>query len=733
MRRKGETASDLLLKGKIPGEATGIQVKKTVCCICNPLTHCGIDAYVKDGVVVKVEGSQDNPHSEGTLCPKGAASRQFIYHPDRILTPMLRKRGKGVNGFESISWDQAFEVIADKLLKIRDESGPESVVFFTGYTKWYRPFLQRLAHLFGSPNYCSESSCCFYATRMAFELTYGKIGDPDIANSKCLLAWSGNPFHSFSPVARHLVAARENGLKIIDVGPLITPLTAHADIHLRIRPGTSGALALGIASVIIREGLHDVEFVQKWTHGFEEYRAYVEGFSPEVTERITGVPADRIVSAARLYATTKPASMMFSANAAVHHTNGLQNQRAIAALVGLTGNWDRKGGNHVIGPSYYHVFAGIRDRYEEFAHPRPWEEMAPRVGEDVYPLFCQSMNEAQSMHIPFQIRAQKPYPIRAIVGFGMNYRMWPGSDFMAESLRKLDFLMDVDLFMTDTARMSDLVLPACTSFERSELKIYPQQYVIWTEPVIEPLGESRSDADIIRGMVRCLEIEDPLLQEGHKAWIDWILEPAAIRMSELEKNPGKYLYKGEGPPPYEKYKTGGFPTPTGKMEFSSTILEKAGIDPLPIFQEPKLSPISAPQEAESFPLILTTGARIPMYVHSQTFRLPWIRKLRPDHPMADLNPKDAGERSIRQGDSIQLLTSRSSIRVKANLTEMVPPGVVNMYHAFPTADINLLVEPDYLDPISGFPGFKSLLCEIRKAEEQEENHERLWLNCKRNA
>ena len=709
-----------LLKSKIPGEATGIQIKKTVCCICNPFSHCGIDAYVKDGVVVKVEGSRDNPNSEGTLCPKGAASRQFIYHADRLLTPRLKKKGKGVDSFQSISWEQAFEVIGSRLNQIKQESGPESVVFFTGYTKWYRPFLQRLAHAFGSPNYGSESSTCFYATRMAFELNYGSLGVPDMPNTKCLLVWSGNPFHSFTPGARHLVAAREKGLKIIDVGPLVTPMTGHADIHLRIRPGTSGALALGMAHVIIREGLYDKGFVQNWTHGFEEYSAYCDGFTPEVTERITSVPRERIVEAARLYATTKPSAMMFSANAVVHHTNGVQNQRAAAALIGLTGNWDRKGGNRVVTPSYYHVAAGIPDRYEEFAHPRSWEGMAPRVGEDVHPVFCKLINEIQSTQIPFQIQSQKPYPIRAVVGFGMNYRMWPGSDFMAESLKKLAFFVDVDLFMTDTARMADLVLPACTSFERSELKIYPQQYVVWTEPVIQPLGQSRPDAEIIQGMAECLGVDDPLLRKGHKAWIEWILEPTGIRIAELEQNPGKYLFKGPFPSPYEKYKQVGFPTPTGKMELSSTVLEKAGMDPLPTFREPKLSPVSTPEVARSFPLILTTGARLPMYVHSQMFRLRWIQKLRPDHPMADLNPKDASDRGIVQGDPILLLTPRSSVRVKANLTEMVPPGVVSMYHAFPTADVNLLIEPDYRDPISGFPGFKSLLCEIKKATDEEE-------------
>ena len=682
--------------------------------MCSPLTHCGIDAYVKDGVVVKVEGSKDNPHSEGTLCSKGSASRQFIYHPDRLMTPQLKRGSRDSQVFDSISWDQAFEIIASRVSKIKKESGPESVAFFSGYTKWYRPFLQRLAHCFGSPNYCSESSVCMYAMAMANILNYGWMAGPDIKNAKCLLVWSGNPLHSSTPVARHIITARENGLKIIDVGPMLTPLTALADIHLRIRPGTSGALALGMANVIIKEGIYDVEFVENWTEGFEDYKAYVESFTPEVTEQITGVSADLIVRAARLYATTKPAAMYLSANTLVHHTNGVQNQRASAALIGLTGNMDRKGGNHAIPPSYYHVPAGIPDRSEELAHPRPWGEMAPRVGQDVHPVFCKLVNEGQSMHLPFQIQSQKPYPIRAVVGFGMNYRMWPGSDFMRESLKKLDFFVDVDLFMTDTAKMADLVLPACTSFERSELKIYRQQYVIWTEPVIKPLGKARSDADIIQGMAESLKIDDPLLLKGLEAWIEWMLEPTGIKMSELKKNAGKYLFKGKGPIPYEKYKKGGFPTPSGKMEFTSTILKEAGQDPLPTFKEPKLSPVSTPQVAKSFPLILTTGARLPMFIHSQTFRLPWTKNLRKDHPMADLNPQDAEKRGISAGDEIMLLTQRSSIKVKANLTEIVPPGVVSMYHAYPTADVNLLIDPDYRDPISGFPGFKSLLCEVKK-------------------
>lgn len=708
-----EINPDRIPKGKVPRKESGIEIRKTICSICNPLSHCGIDAYVKEGVVIKVEGTKENPHSAGTLCSKGAASRQYIYNKDRLRTPRIRKGSKGSGKFESISWDKALDIITDRLQKIKQENGPESVIFYVGYPKWQRPYVKRLAHSFGSPNYCSESSTCYQATAIAAKLNYGYFGPPEIPKARCLLVWSGNPFYSNTTMARKLLDARERGMKIIEVGPLITPLTNHADIHLRLRPGTDGALALGMAHVIIEEGLYDQEFVGKWTLGFEDYRAYVQEFSPTTTEMITGVPADLIVKAAKLYATTKPAGLLTSASPTVHHTNGVQNHRALTALIGLTGNFDREGGNYVIPPNYLYIANGLIFREVEFAQSRPFSEMPPRVGEDLYPVWSKLVSEAQAMHIPNQIRSKKPYPIRALLGFGLNYRMWPGSDYMKESLGMLDFLVNVDLFMTDSARLADVILPACTSFERSELKTYAEGFVIWTQPVISPLGESRSDLDIITDLAKRLIPDDSFLPKGYEVCADWIMEPSNLTVGELKEYPAGQMVKNIKMPPYQKYEKAGFPTPSGKMEFSSTILKEVGLDPLPEYQEPKLSPRSTPKVAEKFPLILTTGSRLPNFVHSRTFRLPWTKGLSPD-PFLEINPEDVGVRGIASGDRVVLSTLRGSIKIKAEVTEKVPPGVVNIYHAYPEVEVNQLIEPDYLDPISGFPGFKSLLCEVKK-------------------
>lgn len=710
---------DRILKGKVPGKESGIEIRKTICSICNPHSHCGIDAYVKDGVVIKVEGTKENPHSAGTLCSKGAASRQYIYHKDRLRSPLLRKGLKGSGQFEPVSWDKALDIITDRLQSIKEETGPESVVFFVGYPKWQRPYVKRLAHSFGSPNYCTESSTCSQAATVAAKLNYGYFGPPEISKSKCLLVWSGNPFYSNTTMARKLLDARERGLKIIEVGPLVTPLTSHSDIHLRLRPGTDGALALGMAHVIIEEGLYDEEFIEKWTVGFEDYRSYVQEFPPSRTEAITGIPAELIIKAGKLYATTKPSGLLTSASPTVHHTNGVQNHRALTALIGLTGNFDREGGNYVIPPSYLYVSNGLIFREAEFGQPRPFSEMAPRIGQNRYPVWCKLVSEGQAMQIPNQIRSQKPYPIRAMVAFGLNYRMWPGSDYMRESLGMLDFLVDVDLFMTESAKLADIILPACTSFERSELKTYAEGLTIWTQPVIPPLGESRSDLDIITDLAQRLSPDDSLLPKGYEVCADWIMEPSKLTVEQLKKYPAGYMVKDIKMPPYRKFEKAGFPTPSGKMEFASTLLEKVGLNPLPEYLEPKLSPRSAPEVAKKFPLILTTGARLPNFIHSRTFRLSWTRGLTP-HPFVDINPEDAEVREIASGDEVILSTPRSFIQIKAEVTEKVPPGVVNIYHAYPEIEVNQLIEPDYLDPISGFPGFKSLLCEVKKVGTEEE-------------
>jgi anaerobic selenocysteine-containing dehydrogenase len=521
------------------------------------------------------------------------------------------------------------------------------------------------------------------------------------------------------------------------VDPRKSPIAAIADLHLQLRPGTDGALAMAMANVIIGEGLYDREFVSEWTRGFDEYRAYAAEFPLDRAEQITGVPAALIREAAVLYATTKPAAMMPSSTPVVHHTNGVQNQRAAAALVGLTGNFDIPGGNVPQPFSWLEIGgAGFTTREHQFKMPGKWSDMPPRLGADRFPVWTEMIDQGQAMDIPRQINSGEPYPLRGLLGFGMNYRMFPGSTAWLNAVQKLDFICAVDLFSTDTTKYADIVLPACGSVERSEVRGYPQKYVIYTQPVIEPLGESRSDTDIIFGLAQKLGLDyqkyDESPSEGlggflpdgapdfgaaFDAAMDWILEPSGLKVAELKKHPGGMPVPNPLPVTFKKYEKNGFPTSSGKMEFVSSILEKysdrPGIDGLPVYNEPRLSPISTPDIAADYPLVLGAGTRLPMFIHSRTFRLPWTRSLRRDAAV-DINPADAARCGISQGDLVELSSPYGSIQVRANVTELAREGVAHMYHDYPEADVNTLLSGDYLDPISGFPGFKSSLCAVRK-------------------
>jgi anaerobic selenocysteine-containing dehydrogenase len=700
----------------VPGKnSPSPSISKTICSICNPVSHCGIDAHVEGGRVVKVEGSLENPHSAGTLCAKGAANRQYIYHPDRLLKPLLRTGRRGEGRFETISWQRALDLIGERLGAIKEETGPESVFFYVGYPKWMRPFVQRLTHSFGSPNFGTESSCCATAVKTASFLNYGAAPLADIRHASCLLVWSSNPFYSNSSTVRRLLEARERGLKIIEVGPLHTPLSKHADIHLRMRPGTSGALALGMAQVIIAEGLHDQEFISQWSHGFAEFEEYVKKFSPQKTQQITGVPADKLIVAARLYAASKPAAQLSGMSPTTHHTNGVQNQRAISLLIGLTGNFDVQGGNYALPPSYLNQPAGFTSRENDFSLAASLAELPPRVGQKEHPVWCKLIPQAQAMALAGQIESGEPYPIRALLGFGFNHRMWPGPSRLAGSLKKLDFIVNVELFKTESCDMCDLVLPACTSFERSELKVYPypSRYAVLTQPVIPPLGQSRSDADIVSELAKRITPHDELLCAGHEAWLSWMLEGSGLDLDELAKHPGGMELDFITYPPYRKYLKKGFNTPSGKMEFSSGLLKKHGLPGLPVYAEPWQSPVASPELFEGYPLILTTGARKPGLVHSRTYRLPWIRRLYAE-PELDINPADSAALGLEAGGRARLETPQGSIEVQVNPTEMVPQGVVSIYHGHPAGDVNDLFDPSYRDPISGFPGFKSALCRVLK-------------------
>ena len=710
---------ELKIKGKIPGPDTGIEVRKSVCAICDPGTQCGLDLYVKDGKIIKVAGTKEAPHSHGTLCSKGAATRQYVYSPERIKTPLRRTGERGSGEFEQISWDEALDEIASKLNAIKKEFGPESVMFFSGYAKWARPYLMRFAMQFGSPNYLTESSTCATAMIMAQQLTYGAPAGPDFKNTNCVVYWSHNPSATKSLNLKGIDKKIESGVKVIVIDPRVTDLAQRADVFLQLRPGTDGALALAFGHVIVEEGLYDKDFVANWTRGFDEYKQLVADMTPEKAAEICCVSAADIRAAARMYAEAKPACVHFSAAPVVHHTNGVQNYRAVFCLIALTGNLDIAGGNRMNPPSLVHQPGGFPTREREFTCASKLSELPERIGSRRFPVWTRLCNEAQACDIPRQIETGQPYPLKAFFALGLNYRMFPGSQEFIDQLCKLDFIVDADLFLTDSAKYADIVLPACSSVERREIRCWPMGYVQFTQPAIEPIGESRSDVDILSELSKRLELGDELLEAGIEACVEWMVEPSGLTVEELDKHPEGMWVPSAKPPAERKYLNNGFRTPSGKVEFVSSVLEEfegEGLEALPSYREPAMSPISRPDLVDEYPLVLNLGARLPMFQHTRTFRLPWTRTLSPD-PHADINPEDAAAAGIVDDAWMTIATPKGKVVVRAHVTNRVRVGDVHMYHDWPQANANDLIDGDYLDPISGFPGYRSSLCRIAPADE----------------
>ena len=705
------TKQEELIRAKIPCKESGIIIKHTMCDICTPGPQCGIDAYIKDGKVIKVEGTKGFPSNDGKLCTKGASNRQYIYRQDRIKSPMRRTGPKGSGEFEPISWDEAYREIAAQLNRLKQRYGPESVAFVCGYSKWFRPFLQRLAFSFGSPNYMTESSACYRATVVSSKCVFGVPVITDLRNTKLFIAWGSNPFINMYPLGRGLMDFKEHGGKVVVIDPRNTQAAQKlADIYLRPRIGTDGALAHAMAKLIIENGWCDDEFIQKYVYGFEQYRDYVMQFDLDTAERITGVPAGDIRKVAELFAKTDP-SVINPSNAITHRTNGCNNYRAILSLMAITGRFDRSGTCYPDYETYCHSDGGFRSLEEQFV-----DEVRPQtdkkgVGWDRFPLWADMVDEAQGMHLAAQILTGEPYPIRGMLGLGVNTRMYPDTRRFVKALSQLEFFAADDIFWTEACRYADIVLPASTSFERSEVKCYAGRFINYTKPVIAPVHDNRSDTDIICDLANALDLEDDLLRSGYDKCLQYIMSPAGIEDWEaFRMHDGPILVPKRAP--YQigsMLASGQVPTPTGKIQmYSEAVAKYPHSDPLPVYQEGDDG-----VDPAKYPFVMCAGARLPNAVHTRVHKCSWPRALRPDVSV-DINPADAERLGISQGDGVELSTHVASIQVKANVTELTNQGELQMYHGYEEANINDLIDADHLDPYTGFPGYKQFRCALKK-------------------
>jgi anaerobic selenocysteine-containing dehydrogenase len=689
---------------------------KTVCRSCHG--GCGVIAHVKGGKVIKVEGDPDSPISHGSLCSRGLAVTQLAYHPDRVLYPMQRKK----SGWQRITWDQALDRVTEKFQAAKDQYGAESILIGQGTGRDFESHFSRFGNLLGTPNMITAGHMCYLSRIAATLTTCGRHPAIDYAgNPACIVMWGCNPLWT-NPDEYKGVSfwrAYQKGAKLIVIDPRKGFLAKRADLWLQVRPGTDAALALGFFRVIIEEELYDKNFVSEYIHGWDAFVDRVMGDYPlERVEGITWVKQSLIRKAARLYATTKPAGIHWGVPTE-QNINCTDFTRTAVGLMAATGNLDVPGGN------VFHQPPGTRSISEFSAHTSlPREQRQKTLGGDQYKL-ASRMTIVTPKCAWDAILQAKPYPVKAgyLVGTNPVVSRANAKEVYA-ALKKLDFLAVSDFFLTPTAELADIFLPAGTWLEQNHVadnwKFHG--YVLARQKVVE-IGECWQDHKIFMELGKRL---------GQKWWdtvedaLDWLLEPTGLTWEQFKQ---KGYLKGEMQ--YHKYKEKGFSTPTRKVELYSTTIEKWGADPLPKYTELPESPVSQPKLAEEYPYILNSGLRTPTFFHSANRQLPWLREIRPD-PIVEIHPETAKKHAIEAGDWIWIESPRGRAKLRTRLNSDIDPRVVVAEHAWwypeirtpdhgwDISNINILTDNSHesMDPLMGATNLRVLLCKIYRCEDQ---------------
>lgn len=712
------------------------QIVTSMCGICP--SGCGVDVELIDGQIERILPLKDHPMN--LVCVRGAHSKDVVYSPDRLKYPMKRVGDRGEGRFERVSWDEAFDGIAQKMFAIRDASGPEAVMLHTGRglfefgsTDAFCPAgppvqsNKGILSPFGSPNNMNVGSICYVAYGVIAPMTTIGAGMNNIFadhdNANLIVVWGANPATDSPPAAmRQILQAKKRGAKVVVIDHLRSDIAAKADQWIPIRSGTDGALALSVLNVIINQGLYDREFVQKWTVGFDELARYAQEFPPEKVETITRVPRDVIVELARQIACDGPVTCQMYTG--LEYTNsGVQNIRAALTLWAITGNFDVPGGM-VFWPK-------PKGHFGRTNVPRPDHPKA--IGYDKYPLFCKTTNSGHIMEVPRAILEGDPYPIKGLIVAGASIMTnMPNPDLWRKCFGRLDLLVVIDRFLTADALHADYVLPATTYYETLSHQRYPGGYAQIRSKVVEPLGEARSDFDIFVGLAKRLGYGH-LYPQTKEELLDLVFSKSPVSVEQLMRNPGGVKYDSVTIE-YKKYEKGllrrdgqpGFNTPSGKVEIASSVLASHGYDALPVYVEPIEGPLSNPELAKRYPLIFNSGARIQSAFRTQHLNIPALLKMQPK-PHVLIHPQDASARGIEDGDRVFVETLRGRVPFYARVTDAVLPGAVEANaggggplqpREWREANVNYLTDHDNRDPISGFPVYKALLCEVRKAEEQ---------------
>ncbi len=685
---------------------TSRQVIRTAC-PRNCCDQCSILATVENGRIVSVDGD-NTAITQGILCPKAKAFVPWVYHESRLKYPLRRVGERGEGKWEKMSWTEALDLVAEKLLGLKDKYGSDSILYLWGtgghLALHYGIVPFRFFNLMGGATNM-RGSLCANAGHTAVAYTYGEsLGhDPeDMVNTKYLLVWGKNHsttnIHALSFICE---AVEKNSAKLVTIDPRLTEIGGKSDWYLQPRPGTDGALALGLMHVIIERRLYDEEFVSNYTVGFEQLSELVKKYTPEYVEQITTILRDDIVRLAVEYATTKPARIEVGMGLQ-RHTTGGQTFRAIASLAAICGNLGISGG-------------GLGFPTSRFTYPRS-HNLALKLDE-------KNINKTT---IPYPKMAEcmlsgKPKPIKGLfIWAGNPVNQNPDTNNVIKALKSkdLEFSVVIDPFMTDTVNLMDVVLPGCTFLEQDDVGVsYWHYYIQIMQQVVPPLEGAKTDIEILRELANRMGFGEYFRDDAkefvrqainHKPGYSIVEHVTVEKLREgaMHINAPKIVWADRK-----------FPTPSGKVELYCERLMKVGCNPLPDFEEPKESVVRTPELAAKYPLsLISKHSRFSM--SSMDYKNPILRKINP-RPVVDINPADAAARGIQDGDMVLVENGRGKLTIHARVEHRIKRGAVAIPFGWNLADgtVNVLTA-DYLSDMGDNACYYTCLVEVTKLAQE---------------
>ncbi|MCL2883480.1 MAG: molybdopterin-dependent oxidoreductase, partial [Coriobacteriia bacterium] len=694
---------------------------------------------------VKCEGDPENPYTSGRLCVRCLDVPEVTNHVDRLTFPMKRDpKDRGKDVFERITWDEAYDLIEERFNAIKAQYGAETIFFAQGTGRDIAAYITRLAWSFGSPNYtCLLSGAACYVPRVAgCAATTGSFWVADCSQQfadrydnpaykvpELMVIWGNYPLTSNSDgfYGHWVIDLMRRGMKIMMIDPKTTWLSSRAVEHLRVRPGCDAALALGFLNVIINEELYDKDFVDKWTYGFDELKERVQEYPVAKVSEITWIPEEQIVRAARLIASSKPATMQWGV--AVDMTKeALPAGQAILGIFEITGNVDIPGG--IIQPPEILNYAGGWGR--ELISD---EQKVKRIGLSDYALLQFGFQLAHPDMLVDTLITEDPYKMHGAWIQTSNVLACMGADpaKLYEGLQKLDFIVCVDLFKTPTIMaVADVVLPAATFPERNGIRIGDGAQRAEVLNKVTQIGECKSDMQINLELGKRFNPE-AWPWENVDDMFSFMIKETGMTFRELQENAPGYM-----PFEYRKYETGkmrpdgelGFNTSTGRIELWATFYNNAGLDPLPYFEEPSPGPGATPELLEEYPLVLTTGARAWSMFHSEHRQVERMRAMNPD-PTITANPKVLERFGLKDGDWCWVENIRGRAKRRCKASPIYDERMVGCDHAwwypegdpekfYDVFDLNINNLVPWSSGRSGFgSNYKTTLVKLYKLEEGE--------------